>query len=171
MRKSFVEKIIEQLAIRFEHRAEIVALDIFDPRSIPRDESEVASYGKQELKSLFDFYTKRRTVKKKGTERSVFEAPIKGSYSVLEFEWTLLKNELFSLNIHAKPKDEHAEVLEAFYAKVLQREEGQQGRYGEDMTFLISMYLCLVTSSVCCETGFSRWLSSPLTLCMRVEYR
>jgi hypothetical protein len=106
--KSFVEKIIEQLAIRFEHRAEIVALDIFDPRSIPRDESEVASYGKQELKSLFDFYTKRRTVKKKGGIRSVFEAPIKGSYSVLEFEWTLLKNELFSLNIHAKPKDEHA---------------------------------------------------------------
>ena len=47
----------------------------------------------------------------------------------------------------------------------------QQGRYGEDMTFLISMYLCLVTSSVCCETGFSRWLSSPLTLCTRVEYR
>ena len=34
-----------QLAIRFEHRAEIVALDIFDPRSIPRDRSEVASYG------------------------------------------------------------------------------------------------------------------------------
>ena len=109
-----------------------MALDIFDPRSIPRDESEVASYGKQELKSLFDFYT---------------------------------------LNIHAKPKDEHAEVLEAFYAKVLQREEGQQGRYGEDKTFLISIYLCLVTSSVCCETGFSRCLSSPLTLCMRVEYR
>jgi hypothetical protein len=45
MRKSFVEKIIEQLAIRFEHRAEIVTLDIFDPRSIPRDRSEVASYG------------------------------------------------------------------------------------------------------------------------------
>jgi hypothetical protein len=99
----------------------------------------------------------------------VFEAPIKGSYSVLEFEWTLLKNELFSLNIHAKPKEEHAEALEAFYAKVLQREEGQQGRYGEDMTFLISIYLCLVTSSVCCETGFSRCLSSPLTLCMRVR--
>ena len=113
----------------------------------------------------------RRTVKKKGGVRSQFEAPIKGSYSVLEFEWTLLKNELFSLNIHAKPKDQHAEVLEAFYAKVLQREEGQQGRYGEDMTFLISIYLCLVTSSVCCETGFSRWLSSPLTLCMLVEYR
>jgi hypothetical protein len=34
-----------QLAIRFEHRAEIVALDIFDPRSIPGDRSEVASYG------------------------------------------------------------------------------------------------------------------------------
>ena len=102
----------------------------------------------------------------------MFEAPIKGSYSVLEFEWTLLKNELFSLNIHAKPKDQHAEVLEAFYAKVLQREEGQQGgRYGEDMTFLISIYLCLVTSSVCCEKGFSRWLSSPLTLGMLVEYR
>ena len=44
-------------------------------------------------------------------------------------------------------------------------------RYCEDMTFLISIYLCLVTSSVCCETGFSRWLSSPLTLCMLVEYR
>ena len=58
-------------------------------------------------------------------------------------------------------KEEHAEALEAFYAKLLQREEGQQGRYGEDMTFLISIYLCLVTSSVCCETGFSRWLSSP----------
>ena len=114
----------------------------------------------------------RRTVKKKGGVRSQFEAPIKGSYSVLEFEWTLLKNELFSLNIHAKSKEEHAEALEAFYAKLLQREEGQQGgRYGEDMTFLISIYLCLVTSSVCCETGFSRWLSSPLTLCMLVEYR
>ena len=36
----------------------------------------------------------RRTVKKKGGVRSQFEAPIKGSYSVLEFEWTLLKNEL-----------------------------------------------------------------------------
>ena len=34
-----------QLAIRFEHRAEIVTLDIFDPRSIPGDRSEVASYG------------------------------------------------------------------------------------------------------------------------------
>ena len=71
-------------------------------------------------------------------------------------------------------KEEHAEALEAFYAKLLQREpeEGQQGgRYGEDMTFLISIYLCLVTSSVCCETGFSRWLSSPLTHCMLVEYR
>ena len=56
--------------------------------------------------------------------------------------------------------------------RVLQREEGQQGgRYDEDMTLLISIYLCLVTSSVCCETGFSRWLSSPLTLCMLVEYR
>ena len=54
------------------------------------------------------------------------EAPIKGNYSVRrmvlpcdgvpEFEWTCLKNELFSLNVHAKPKDEHAEVLEAFYA-------------------------------------------------------
>ena len=167
-----MEKIIEQLAIRFEHRAEIVALDIFDPRSIPRDRSEVASYGNKELRSLFDFYVMRRTVKKKGGVQSQFEAPIKGSYSVLEFEWTLLKNELFSLNIHAKSKEEHAEALEAFYAKLLQREEGQQGgRYGEDMAFLISIYLCLFTSSVCCETGFSRWLSSPLALCMLVEYR
>ena len=78
----------------------------------------------------------------------------------------------FSLNIDAKPKEEHAEVLEAFYAKLLQRDEhGQQARYGEGMTFLISIYLGLVTSSVCCETGFSRRLSSPLTLCMLVEYR
>jgi len=53
------------------------------------------------------------------------------------------------------------------------RKVNRGGRYGEDMTFLISIYLCLVTSSVCCETasGFSRWLSSPLTLCMLVEYR
>ena len=102
--KSFVEKIIEQLAIRFEHRAEIVALDIFDPRSIPRDRSEAASYGNKELRSLFDFYVMRRTVKKKGGVRSQFEAPIKGSYSVLEFEWTLLKNELFSLIMRSRRK-------------------------------------------------------------------
>ena len=68
-----MEKIIEQLAIRFEHRAEIVALDIFDPRSIPRDRSEVASYGNKELRSLFDFYVMRRTVKRKGGVRSVFD--------------------------------------------------------------------------------------------------
>ena len=75
--------------------AEIVALDILDPRSIPRNRSDVASYGNKELRFLFDFYSKPRTVKKKGGVRSQFEAPIKGSYSVLEFEWTLLKNELF----------------------------------------------------------------------------
>ena len=152
-----MEKIIEQLAIRFEHREEITSLDILDPRSIPRNQSELASYGNKELKFLFGFYTKRRTVTKKGGVRSVFAAPIKCTYSELEFEWTCLKNELFSLNIDAKPKEEHAEVLEAFYAKLLQRDEhGQQARYGEGMTFLISIYLCLVTSSVCCETGFSR---------------
>ena len=63
LRQNIMEKIM-QLAIRFEHRAEIVALDIFDPRSIPRDRSEVASYGNKELRSLFDFYSKRRTVKR-----------------------------------------------------------------------------------------------------------
>jgi hypothetical protein len=71
---------------------------------------------------------------------------------VLAFEWKILRKELFDFrtDLAAKSKlsdAEECDALEAFYAKILEREEGQ-GRYSDDMVFLISMYLCLVTSSV-----------------------
>ena len=106
-----------------------------------------------------------------GTDWDALNDGIKAQDSNGKYSWNGVDGLEFNRDMHQWCETVY-EALEAFYAKLLQREEGQQGgRYGEDMTFLISIYLCLVTSSVCCETGFSRWLSSPLTLCMLVEYR
>ena len=155
--KTFLKQILEQLKIRFKSKEKVKALDIFDPRSVPVNKEQLDSYGISELRQLFDFYTKRKKITKNGVE-STCEPPLRGSngrpadFSVLAFEWKILRKELFDFrtDLAAKSKlsdAEECDALEAFYAKILEREEGQ-GRYSDDMVFLISMYLCLVTSSV-----------------------
>jgi hypothetical protein len=66
-------------------------------------------------------------------------------------------NQMFKQKNPTPSSAEQAEFAANFYERML--EEGQGDgvtRFSDDILFLISVFLCVVTSSVVCETGFSK---------------
>jgi hypothetical protein len=81
----------------------------------------------------------------------------------LQVQWIEIRRMLFDANQMFKQKNptpssaDQAEFVADFYERML--EEGQGAgvsRFSDDILFLISVFLCVVTSSVVCETGFSK---------------
>ncbi len=66
-------------------------------------------------------------------------------------------NQMFKQKNPTPSSAEQAEFAANFYERML--EEGQGDgvtRFSDDILVLISVFLCVVTSSVVCETGFSK---------------
>ena len=66
-------------------------------------------------------------------------------------------NQMFKQKNPTPSSADQAEFVANFYERML--EEGQGDgvtRFSDDILFLISVFLCVVTSSVVCETGFSK---------------
>ena len=66
-------------------------------------------------------------------------------------------NQMFKQKNLTPSSADQAEFVANFYERML--EEGQGDgvtRFSDDILFLISVFLCVVTSSVVCETGFSK---------------
>jgi hypothetical protein len=81
----------------------------------------------------------------------------------LQVQWIEIRRKMFDANQMFKQKTptpssaDQAEFVANFYERML--EEGQGDgvtRFSDDILFLISVFLCVVTSSVVCETGFSK---------------
>jgi hypothetical protein len=66
-------------------------------------------------------------------------------------------NQMFKQKNPTPSSADQAEFVADFYERMLEEGQGDGvSRFSDDILFLISVFLCVVTSSVVCETGFSK---------------
>jgi hypothetical protein len=162
--KSFVQKVIEATDNRFPNRNQLTDLDIFDPTAVPGTEEALADYGTEELKRLHEYFSQTKYLVWDATR--VQAKPLDSTalgLDKLQVQWIEIRRKMFDANQMFKQKTptpssaDQAEFIADFYERML--EEGQGvgvSRFSDDILFLISVFLCVVTSSVVCETGFSK---------------
>ena len=149
---------------RFPNRTELTDLDIFDPTAVPGTGEALADYGTAELKRLHEYFSQTKALVW-DTPR-VQPKPLDSTalgLDMLQVQWIEIRRKMFDANQMFKEKNpkpssaDQAEFVADFYERLL--EEGQGDgvtRFSDDILFLISVFLCVVTSSVVCETGFSK---------------
>jgi hypothetical protein len=158
--------LVRQILIETDHRFSpqtislMNDLDVLDPTSAPLDESELDGYGDAELRRLFEHYSTPRTLE----DGSQNEIPITCDYHELHLEWVALRILLRAARVDFEAKkaagtvkrgdDAEAEFVASFYETILM--DAPLHQFKDDILFLVSMLLGLATSSVCCETGFSK---------------
>ena len=175
--KDFVREVIAEMNARFPD--DLQMFSIFDWTALPATDAELlaplpSTYGSEELKQLIGKY---KDVKESmGTKFTWDEAK-------LDIEWHRLRREMLEArdeldqeeakrerqqaaadptrirNAQLEKKEKRArkyEAMDKFYAKVFSYDaSSENGPYSAEMQFLICCYLCLVLSSVVCESSFS----------------
>ena len=136
----------------------------FAPTAVPGTEEALADYGTEELKRLHEYFSQTKLLvwdttrlQPKPLDCTAF------GLDKLQVQWVEIRRKMFDANQmfklqNPKPSSaDQAEFVSDFYERML--EEGQGDgvtRFSDDILFLISVFLCVVTSSVVCETGFSK---------------
>ena len=175
--KEFVREVIAEMNARFPD--DLQMFSIFDWTALPATDAQLlapmpSTYGSVELKQLIGKY---KDVKESmGTKFTWDEAK-------LDIEWHRLRREMLQArdeldqeeakrerqqaaaeptrirNARLEKKEKRArkyEAMDKFYAKVFSYDAASEnGPYSAEMQFLICCYLCLVLSSVVCESSFS----------------
>ena len=125
---TFLDLVVENLKSRFPQTTLISGMAILDPRSLPVDNSDLASYGIQELDQLVQHFT---------------QSPELQITQSCKEEWPCLKQlASFSYQSHS---------MEDFWAVVAQKHKDQF----PCLLKLAHACLTLPVSTVCCERGFS----------------
>lgn len=125
---TFLGHVVENLQSRFPQTILISAMAILDPRSLPSDNSDLASYGMQELDQLIQHFA---------------QCPELQITQSCKEEWPCLK-QLASASYKS-----HS--VEDFWAVVAQKHKDQF----PCLLKLAHACLTLPVSTVCCERGFS----------------
>ena len=143
---------------------QLTDLDIFDPTAVPGTEEALADYGTEELKRLHEYFSQTNFLVWDTTrlQPKPLDCTALG-LDKLQVQWVETRRKMFDASQmfklqNPKPSSaDQAEFVSDFYERML--EEGQGDgvtRFSDDILFLISVFLCVVTSSVVCETGFSK---------------
>ena len=135
----------------------------FDPTAVPGTEEALADYGTEELKRLHEYFSQTKLLvwdttrlQPKPLDRTAL------GLDKLQVQWVEIRRKMFDANQmfklqNPKPSSaDQAEFVSDFYERMLEEGQGDGARFSDDILFLISVFLCVVTSSVVCETGFSK---------------
>ena len=142
---------------------QLTDLDIFDPTAVPGTEEALADYGTEELKRLHEYFSQTKFLVWDTTrlQPKPLDCTALG-LDKLQVQWVEIRRKMFDANQmfklqNPKPSSaDQAEFVSDFYERMLEEGQGDGARFSDDTLFLISVFLGVVTSSVVCETGFSK---------------
>ena len=158
--KEFAQLVVNEMKQRFPTDTIIHKLAIFDWRSLPKTLEDVSSegFGLDSVAELIEHYN---DVKESAGNRLDFvTASVRRR---VHLDWATLVRSLFEARqkfdeeeskrtdaTEAQRRKRQEAAMDDFYAGVL-----KCSSYGAEIKFLICCFLCVVLSSVVCETGFS----------------
>ena len=139
-------------------------MDAAKCRTCLSTEEALADYGTAELKRLHEYFSQTKALDWAGARvqpKPLDSTPL--GLDKLQVQWIEIRRKMFDANQMFKEKNptpssaDQAQFVADFYERMLEEGQGDGvSRFSDDILFLISVFLCVVTSSVVCETGFSK---------------